>query len=429
MKGLACIGLSLNIPGFPKSNPVTKTFFNLVLKELRYFLKAHLINISENEAVEVCDAAGDFYLVACLKGDLNLTAIKQVCEEFETTHPLGRFIDVDLNDQHGDTVSSGKSKICFFCLERPAIECRREKHHEADELRAFMFLKMEVYCHQQHEEFIIKKLSSLALNAILTEISLTPKPGLVDKFSNGSHSDMNYQAFISSTAAISQGFNELIRNGLTFRDNDLTKALPVIRKIGLEMEKAMFEATNGVNTQKGVIFLLGLSLFAYGKIFGQSDKFDTEYFRLVIKDICKNLTYNELINKSNSVKSHGEAVFQKYNFGGARSEAESGFRTVFEFGLPQIKDIEKLNDEALTKSFLAIASSNMDTNILYRSNIEVLSQFQSLCRIALEDFTAENYSNVIDYCKKENISPGGSADLLAVTIFVWSVERIGAWGE
>ena len=63
----------------------------------------------------------------------------------------------------------------------------------------------------------------------------------------------------------------------------------------------------------------------------------------------------------------------------------------------------------------------MDTNILYRRNYEVLTQFQNLCKTALGNFTDQNYCAVIDYCKAENISPGGSADLLAVTIFVWSV--------
>ena len=74
----------------------------MVLKELRYFLKAHLIDIIENEAIGGCDAAVDFYLAPCLKGDLNLAIIKQDCEEFETSHPLGRFIDVDLNDHQGE---------------------------------------------------------------------------------------------------------------------------------------------------------------------------------------------------------------------------------------------------------------------------------------------------------------------------------------
>ena len=164
-----------------------------------------------------------------------------------------------------------------------------------------MFPKMENYCRQQREDRLIKKLSSLALNAILTEISLTPKPGLVDKFSNGSHSDMNFQTFVSSSAAISQGFNEMVRAGLTFTDHDLAKALPLIRKIGLEMETAMFTTTNGVNTQKGIIFLMGLCLFTCGKLIGQSGKFDKEEFRLVIMNICKNLIYNELASRPHSV--------------------------------------------------------------------------------------------------------------------------------
>jgi holo-ACP synthase/triphosphoribosyl-dephospho-CoA synthase len=73
------------------------------------------------------------------------------------------------------------------------------------------------------------------------------------------------------------------------------------------------------------------------------------------------------------------------------------------------------------KCFLSIAANNNDTNILYRSNPEVLNAFRKLCNITLEDFNQANYTALIDFCKHENISPGGSADLLAVSIFVWSV--------
>ncbi|MEI8114826.1 MAG: triphosphoribosyl-dephospho-CoA synthase, partial [Bacteroidia bacterium] len=69
------------------------------------------------------------------------------------------------------------------------------------------------------------------------------------------------------------------------------------------------------------------------------------------------------------------------------------------------------------------------TNILYRSNPEVLATFRNLCKMALDNFNDANYSLVIDYCKNENISPGGSADLLAVTIFVWSVMRMQSFNK
>jgi len=369
----------------------------------------------------MCNAAGDFYLVPFSMGHSSLPEVKKICEEFEENHSLGRFVDVDLNDEQGNTVSSGKSKLCFFCYEKPAIECRRENVHSVEELRLLMFSEMAVFLGKQRKEQIIKKLSSLAEQAILAEISLTPKPGLVDQLSSGSHSDMNYQTFVDSTAAISRWFGELVREGFAFQNDDLTQALPRLRNIGLQMEADMFEATGNVNTQKGIIFLMGLSLFACGKLFSKNDHFQPDEFRNIIRNVCNDMVKNEMINSTASGKSHGEKIFMKYGFGGARGEAESGLATVFDFGMPQLIRTQQLNDEALFKCLLAIAANNNDTNILFRSNLEVLSTFKQLCRAALEDISTENYSEIIDYCKHQNISPGGSADLLAVTIFVWSV--------
>jgi len=418
-KSLPSLSLSLNVPGFPKSNPTVSSFFQACLQDLKCHFVSHQIGIQENYAVEICDAAGDFYMVPFSMNHFSLTEIKQICEGFEENHPLGRFVDVDLNDEQGNTVSSGKSKLCFFCREKPAIECRREKAHDFDELRSFMFSEMDEYNRKQREERIAKKLSSLAEQAILAEISLTPKPGLVDQLSSGSHSDMNFQTFVDSTSAISPWFEELVREGFDFQDDDLTQALPRLRNIGLQMEAAMFEATGNINTQKGVIFLMGLSLFACGKVLSKNDHFQAEEFRGIINGICKDLVRNEMGNPS--VKSHGEKIFLKYGFSGARGEAESGLATVFNFGLPEIVQSGQLNDELLIKCLLSIAANNKDTNILFRSNPDVLGRFKGLCQIALEDFSAENYTAVIDFCQQENISPGGSADLLAVTIFVYSV--------
>ncbi len=396
-----------------------RAFFYSCLSDLKLHLKSLRIDIQENEAIEICDAAGDFYLVPFLIADLGLKEIKQICEDFEGNHLLGRFVDVDLNDEKGNTVSSGKSKLCFFCRERPAIECRRENIHNVEELRLFMFSEMAVFLGKQRREQIIKELASLAKQAIFHEISLTPKPGLVDRLSSGSHSDMNYQMFVDSTEAISSGFGKLVREGFVFQDDDLTKALPRLRNIGLQMEFAMFEATGNVNTQKGIIFLMGISLFACGKLFSKKEHFQIDEFQSIIKEICKDLVRNEMGNPSG--KSHGEKVFLKYGFSGARGEAESGFATVFNFGLPEIIHIKQINDKSMIKCLLTIAANNNDTNILFRSNPEVLNRFKTLCRIALDDFDPANYDALIDVCKQENISPGGSADLLAVTTFVWLV--------
>jgi holo-ACP synthase/triphosphoribosyl-dephospho-CoA synthase len=421
LNGLPCLSLSLNVPGFPKSNPTVNAFFQSCLCDLKYTFIAHRIHILEKEAIEICDAAGDFYMIPFSTDHSSIPEIKQICEDFEENHSLGRFIDVDLNDQQGNTVSSGKSKLCFFCREKPAIECRREKSHDYDELRSFMFSEMDKYNRKHRAERIVKKLSSLAELAILAEVSLTPKPGLVDQFSSGSHKDMNYQTFVDSTAAISRWFGALVREGFDFQEDDLTDALPRLRNIGLQMEADMFESTENVNTQKGIIFLMGLSLFACGKLFSKCNHFQVEEFRNIIKGICKDMVRNEMASTMTSGKSHGEKIFVKYGFSGARGEAESGLATVFNIGLPQILQSEIPDDEDLTKCFVAIAANNDDTNILFRSNPDILNAFKNLCSVALEDFIPANYEALIDFCQQENISPGGSADLLAVTIFVYSV--------
>ncbi len=419
--GLCSISLTLNIPGYPKSNPLINNFFRNCLQDFNYFLKANLIVIPEQDALRGCDAAGDYYFVPCNPGNLSLSIIKQYCEDFEKNHPLGRFIDADLNDWEGNTISSGKLKICFFCLERPAIDCRRENAHEPEELRAFMFPKMEAYNRKQGEDEIVRLLATYASKAILTEIALTPKPGLVDKFGNGSHRDMDFQMFLDSTSAILPWFERLVVKGFEFDEGDLTLALPVIRSIGLRMETAMNDVTGNINTQKGIVFLMSLSLFAAGQCFSRNGKFDSEDFREIIRCICKDIVKKELVDSATTLKSNGSKVHLQYGFGGARAEAESGFTTVFNFGLPQLTGIEAINDEVLIKCFLAIASRNGDTNILHRSGPEILAKFQDLCNTTLLDFNDKNYYAVIDYCKTCNISPGGSADLLAITIFVWSV--------
>ena len=419
--GFASVSLTLNVPGFPKNNKVVNAFFRLILTDLKFYLTARRIQIDYGKETIISVPAGDFFLAPVVENHLDLAGFKNICEEFEESHPLGRFIDVDLTDSDAKPVSSGKQKLCFYCGTKPAVECRRGNVHQTEELRLFMFSKMKGFCQERRQKMIAKKLSAQALNAMLTEISLTPKPGLVDRFNNGSHTDMDYLSFLGSSATISTWFEELAGAGFHFNKKQLEKALPVIREIGLRMEHAMFETTKGVNTQKGLIFLMGLSIFAFAMIFKKADRFDFEDFRSVVKSICKNLVGNELAINPDLAKSHGEQMFSKYRATGARGEAESGFQTIFDFGMTWLTAAPEITDEELQKCFLGIASHNVDTNMLYRGGQGVLSQFQELCKKTLHDFNPENYSALIDFCKNKNVSPGGSADLLAVAIFIHQV--------
>jgi len=415
--------MSLNVPGFPKSNPTVNNFFKYGLQDLQFMLKSHLVEVHNNEAIERCDAAGDYFVAPFSAGNMTITEVKQICENFEKGHPLGRYIDVDVNDEKGNCISSGKSKLCFYCEVKPAIECRRGQAHDMVQLRSLMFSKMGDYCNRKREYILSKQLASLALKALLYEISLTPKPGLVDRFSNGSHADMNFLTFADSSAAISFYFEELVQAGFAFQGKEYIQALPIIRNIGLRMEAAMFQATGNINTHKGLIFMMGLTLFSSGKLYSSFNQFDPDYFRGIVKDICRDIVKRELQESKPSNSTHGFDVFHSSGFSGARGEAEGGFLTVFEIGLPYLAKENQLSDTALTQCFLAIASQNMDTNILYRGGHDVLMNFQMLCKEALENFSDSNYLKVAEFCRNEYISPGGSADLLALSIFFWSVMK------
>ena len=166
---------------------------------------------------------------------------------------------------------------------------------------------------------------------------------------------------------------------------------------------------------------MGLSLFATGNIYGSGENFSPEKFRSVIRNTCKDLVGKELEAAPSSNGSHGESIFRKHGMSGARGEAESGLQTVFDHGLPRLTGSSGLNDDAMSRCFLSIAAHCQDTNILYRSSPEVLKGFQDLCARAAEEMNPDSLSAVIEYCREKNISPGGSADLLAVSIFVWLV--------
>ena len=89
---------------------------------------------------------------------------------------------------------------------------------------------------------------------------------------------------------------------------------------------------------------------------------------------------------------------------------------VFDFGLPELLKFTGLNEQGLLRAFLAIAANNNDTNILYRSSMDVLNQFRELAQSALE---TGNIDLLTDFCMKQGISPGGSADMLTVSIYLY----------
>lgn len=423
--GFATLSLSLNIPGYPKSNDETSIFFNQIFIEIKRYLEANRVLVLFDKIEKINDEAGDFLILPIHKKYSDLPSIKQITEKFEESHKLGRLIDIDIFDNQPMPISSGKEKLCYFCHEHSAVYCMRNKSHTYKDLREKVFIDIESHNTSNLREAAVKNLSSLAIRALLYEVSLSPKPGLVDYTDSGAHSDMNYFTFMDSTAALSVYFNKFCELGYDFSGESI-EILPEIRAIGLQAEEEMFKATKGVNTQKGLIFLFGICLFTASKIISNKDSVSENNFRQIVKDIANNIVNNELITPSGNKKTHGEKVFEKYGTIGAgvRYEVETGFETVFNTAIPYFKKylspsiIINQNglQQVLRTGLLKIMSENNDTNILYRSDLDVLNNIKNTAKIAENNVVG--YEKLCEYCAEKNISPGGSADLLAVSLLI-----------
>jgi len=416
--GKLAVSLNLNIPGHPKTSPIYKRFFNSSVELLKTWLLANRIQIHQENELLINHAAGDFYLVNLKSEDILPAALKQITEEFEQNHQLGRFIDVDISDKNGVPVSSGKHKVCFFCNTHPAVDCIHHRRHTISELRNYQQKEMLLYLKEERINHLSRKICSFAIRSIFYELSLSPKPGLVTAVDSGIHTDMDFRTFIDSTAVISTYFDELFRKGTECEAADLWKALSTVRKTGLLMEKEMFIHTKGVNTQKGIIFLMGISLFSAGYVLKEHDTFNQDLFISTVKQICKGLVENESGGQANS-KTHGERCFQLFQTGGIRSEAEQGFPTVFGHTLPVLIAENNTGADALYKTLIAAMSVLDDTNILFRSDRQTLKALQDLCKPLPANFSMAAYLKISDFCRQNRISPGGSADILSITIFIF----------
>ncbi len=257
-------------------------------------------------------------------------------------------------------------------------------------------------------------LIDLAIKSLIIEVSLYPKPGLVDPLDNGSHTDMDYFTFIDSCFALRQGFNNYFETGLKHKGS-ARELFDKIRLVGMRNEDSMFTATNNINTHKGANFLYGvvIAAIAYKGFPSLKD------LQATIKEMTKGLVFEEL-ESLEEYKTHGEKVFKQYGFGGIREEVEQGIPHAFSLAIPLIDldNIESSSKLALVK----LIESNNDSNIIKRGGIEGLISAKNLAKKDYIDLD-EHLNFMNEEFIKLNISPGGSADLLALSIFLKMYEQ------
>ena len=267
-------------------------------------------------------------------------------------------------------------------------------------------------------------IAHLATQALQAELDTTPKPGLVDKDSNGAHRDMDYALMQRSIDTLHPYFVKLALLGCA-------DALPThtsIRDIGIEAERAMLSATNGVNTHKGALFSMGLAVVA------AAHEKDTDSLQTTIKALAASFPDTNGTHGSKAkLLSMGTTAIK-----GALDNAREGYEMLFAEWLPFYIERRKERDvHTLHKTLLRIMCDLDDTNVIYRTDLATAEEVKQEARALLDSFskthTAEDKEKRIaaellalkDMDKRytaRNISPGGAADMLSLTIFIGSIQ-------
>lgn len=284
-------------------------------------------------------------------------------------------------------------------------------------------------------------IAHLATQALQAELDTTPKPGLVDKDNNGAHRDMDHSLMQLSINTLHPYFVRLALLGFA----DTLPSHTAIRDTGIEAEKAMLAATNGVNTHKGALFSMGLAVVAAAyeekkaaankEVRGKErEEGYLSSLQLTIKSLAASFP--------DTSGTHGSKAKQLSNgtttIKGALDNAREGYEKLFAEWLPFYNERRKSHDaHALHKTLLRIMCDLDDTNIIYRTDFATAEQVKQEARALLDNFAEAYAAESKEKCASaellalkdmdrrytaRNISPGGAADMLSLTVFIGSIQ-------
>ncbi|CDB25954.1 putative uncharacterized protein [Oscillibacter sp. CAG:241] len=310
--------------------------------------------------------------------------MKDLCLRLEEQAPVGRLYDLDVLSPSGEKLSRPQSRRCLICG-GPVTVCSRSRAHGLAAIRA----KTEDIL----RSFAAGHLAQVARQALEDEVCLTPKPGLVDRRNTGAHDDMDLPLFRRSAAALEPYFCRFVSLGMA-------GASPAeLQALGREAEHAMLTATGGVNTHKGALYSFALLLSALGRSLTEGgDPFHTA---AAIADALPPAS-----------GTHGSAV--RAQCGGVRQEAISGF--------PTARHMRELLSRSGALAALTWSMSRLDdSTLVYRGGPEGLRYVQQAASALLalpENALAPALEALDDDLIARHLSPGGSADLLSLALFL-----------
>lgn len=273
-----------------------------------------------------------------------------------------------------------------------------------------------------------------AEKGLFYEVALSPKPGLVDRLTNGAHKDMDFYLFIDSILALSPYFSQYLKAGLQHQGTP-AELFYTLRQLGQQAEAAMFAATNGINTHKGANFSFAVLLGATGLHLQKSQlpltATDSENILKLSQAITQDLLKTDFKNVASKKElTHGEKLYLAKGATGIRGQAAAGYPALGEVLLPYLRENRNLpREELLLRALVFLMSELEDSNVLHRGGstalITLKAEMQQLH--AKELTNAELIRALIQYDEiliSRNWSPGGAADLLSLGIYFALLEGL-----
>lgn len=395
------ICFTMNIAGPVKVTPLIERGFHHGCRELELQLQRVRGTVLHREIL-VQPAGCEAYYVT----DLSAHQLKQLTVELEEASELGRLYDMDVLDADGKKLDRAGERTCLICGQ-PCRACARSRAHTVEQLQS----RTNRILQDSMARLDRETAAELACRALLYEVCVTPKPGLVDRINSGSHRDMDLFTFMNSTAALWPYFVRCVQIGQETADRPAEETFQRLRDSGKQAERAMLAATGGVNTHKGAVFSMGVICGALGRLERRAWRC-AETVLQVCAAMTRGLTARELGRlTAQTAGTAGERHYVQHGATGIRGQMEAGLPAVANHGLPILEQelaAGKSKDEAGTAALLALIAAAEDTNLLTRGGPEGQ-------RWAVEAVQSQRDLYALDQAFIErNLSPGGCADLLAV---------------
>ncbi len=432
-EAFSLISFTLNIAGAVKSCSLFSWVFDRGVEMISKSLAAAGIETGKAEITEGI-AGREYTAIAYAEPE----RVKLITAETEELHPLGRIFDIDVIRPDGTKVSrtdlGASGRACILCG-KPAFICGRSRAHSTEKI---LEKQIEIMTSAQADE-TARRISGQAVDSLLAEVHVGPKPGLVDRFNSGAHRDMDESTFIRSAESLRGYFTNCAYAGIYLGltgDESVTDSLV---SLGKDAEKTMLAATGGVNTHKGAIFSMGIFACAAGMseaaemgiVEEMSDVAEmgrgAESGSTLGSSFRENVLRigRKLSGLTVSDGTAGARIKNEYGISGIRGEAATGYPTVFDTGLPALKAELATGDAeaAALKALTAIIAEAEDTNVIVRGGTEASKWLKSEAAGILKKSGTSGFdirealADLDRECIEKNISPGGSADLLGLCLF------------